>query len=251
MKIARSRNGFSLVELLTVIAIIAILAAIIFPVMATVKARAKTTQCITNLSNIASALKMFQMDNRRFPETLAGYVQTETPGGPVIPLERTKGDPAHMSLYPEYIKAVRGFHCPLSSSTDTTSVTTLQVGSDNFPYYSYDSYDVYSPNPGNYTASMYDLRYTLLWAQTPADVTVYEGGDTPTIIESDYKRQLRFRQPSDETVVTWCSYHKRAGDSRSMVPVLFLDGHADMIPASKVEGLDGTGGSRWRTESKK
>lgn len=248
MKIARSRNGFSLVELLTVIAIIAILAAIIFPVMSAVKNNAKRVQCITNMHDIALALSMFKNDNRRYPETLGGYVQYDTSGGAVIPMERTKSDPLHLSLYPEYIKSVRGFHCPLSSSTDTSAVTTLPVGG-GFEYYGYDSYDVYTPNPGAYSATLLDLRYTVLWAPTQNDVTVYDGGTTDEEIALDYKRQLRFRQPSDDTVVTWCSFHKRAGDSRSMVPVLFLDGHSDLIPASKVEG-SGTPGSRWRTMPK-
>ena len=262
MKLARGKHGFSLVELLTVIAIIAILAAIIFPVMATVKARAKTVQCMTNLQQIASALKMFQMDNRRYPETLGNYVQYNS-GGALVPFDKTTSDPTHLSLYPEYVKSVSVFHCPLSSTTNTRIITTLSVGSpaQTFQYYTYDSYDVYMPNPAGGGADINSLRYTPMWAdgktfdQIKASVMQYEPFDdysnTDDGIKQDYKRQLRFRQPSDDTVVTWCSFHRRLGDNKAMIPVLFLDGHADMMSASIVEGSNGAGGCRWRTDPKK
>lgn len=47
------RRAFSLVELLVVIGIIVILAAITFPVMVKAKARAKQTTCMSNMKQIA------------------------------------------------------------------------------------------------------------------------------------------------------------------------------------------------------
>ncbi len=57
-----SRKGFTLIELLVVIAIIAILAAILFPVFARARAKAKQTQCLSNIKNVAMAYKIYTSD---------------------------------------------------------------------------------------------------------------------------------------------------------------------------------------------
>ena len=51
------RRGFTLLELLFVISIIAILAAILFPVFAGARESARRTTCASNLSQIGSALE--------------------------------------------------------------------------------------------------------------------------------------------------------------------------------------------------
>ncbi|MEN6371502.1 MAG: prepilin-type N-terminal cleavage/methylation domain-containing protein [Armatimonadota bacterium] len=247
MKTMRGKQGFSLVELLTVIAIIAILSAIIFPVMGSVKNNARRVQCMTNLHNLAIAIKMFQQDNRRYPDSLAGYVEFQ--GNTPVPLERAR---TGGGLYPEYVKSIKGFHCPLAvtSSTTATVKVTKDDGKDYW-YYAYSSYDIYTPGVVNDTATAnypYDVRYTTKWADTTNNVGQYKAASTTSDDAYDYKRQLRFRNPSDDTVVTWCSYHQRQGDAKSMVPVLFLDGHSDMVPISNIEGSNTTSdpGSRWR-----
>src|SRR3712207_8184107 len=60
--------GFTLIELLVVIAIIAILAAILFPVFAQVREKARQTQCLSNLKQLATTFSLYVQDyDETFP----------------------------------------------------------------------------------------------------------------------------------------------------------------------------------------
>ena len=65
-----NRRAFTLIELLVVITIIAILAAILFPVFAQAKEAAKKTSCLSNLKNIGLAMNIYEGDfDDGFPNT--------------------------------------------------------------------------------------------------------------------------------------------------------------------------------------
>ncbi|HET6645527.1 MAG TPA: prepilin-type N-terminal cleavage/methylation domain-containing protein [Fimbriimonadales bacterium] len=57
------RRAFTLIELLVVVAIIAILAAILFPVFASAKISAKTTVCLEHFQQIGKGMLMYLSDN--------------------------------------------------------------------------------------------------------------------------------------------------------------------------------------------
>lgn len=64
----RRSPAFTLLELLVVIAIIAILAALLFPALTRAMAKAKQTQCLSQLRQIGLAMQSFAHDHRdRFP----------------------------------------------------------------------------------------------------------------------------------------------------------------------------------------
>lgn len=71
-KIRRRSGGFTLIELMIVIAIIAILAAILVPNFIRARAQGQLTSCKSNLKNIGTALEMYSTDwTGKYPGALA------------------------------------------------------------------------------------------------------------------------------------------------------------------------------------
>lgn len=73
------RKGFTLIELMIVIAIIAILAAILVPNFVKARAQGQLTSCKSNLKNIGTACEMFAADhNGRYPGQAVGSADATT-----------------------------------------------------------------------------------------------------------------------------------------------------------------------------
>ncbi len=62
----RSRHGFTLVELLVVIGIIAVLISILLPSLARARQSALTLQCLSNVRTIGQSLMMYANDNKGY-----------------------------------------------------------------------------------------------------------------------------------------------------------------------------------------
>lgn len=75
-------HGFTLVELLTVIALIALLAALLLPVVVNSRKRAQIGQCISQLHQIGQAIQMYRSDHDQFlPEKLVetrSYIKSDS-----------------------------------------------------------------------------------------------------------------------------------------------------------------------------
>lgn len=82
----KQQRGFTLLEMMVVVAIIAILAAILIPNFTHARAQAATSACMGNLKTIATAFELYYTDKQAYPSgsgnvdgtfvtgTLAGYL---------------------------------------------------------------------------------------------------------------------------------------------------------------------------------
>lgn len=110
------RRAFSLVELLVVVAILAVLAALRFPVFARSKERAKITDCQSRLRQVALGLQMYRSDHEgqawlEYLDSSGGYTTAgryRFPWNNWLPLE-------------PYLKDGRMVWCPLPGRDPTTA----------------------------------------------------------------------------------------------------------------------------------
>jgi general secretion pathway protein G len=66
------QNGFTLIELMVVLAIIGVLAALIAPNVLGRADDARITAARTDVGNLMQALKLYKLDNQRFPSSNQG-----------------------------------------------------------------------------------------------------------------------------------------------------------------------------------
>jgi prepilin-type N-terminal cleavage/methylation domain-containing protein/prepilin-type processing-associated H-X9-DG protein len=104
-KLFKGRTGFTLVELLVVIAVIAVLAAILYPVFLAAREKARQTGCASNLKQIGTAFQMYLQDyDGMFPENTWPQDQPN-------PVETYGITPYYTKLFP-YVRNWGLFVCP-------------------------------------------------------------------------------------------------------------------------------------------
>jgi prepilin-type N-terminal cleavage/methylation domain-containing protein len=122
------RRAFTLIELLVVIAVIALLAALLLPVLSSAKANARRTTCLSNLKQVNIAVLLYAGDNQ---DALPAVADTDADGfktnsfevvykplvmkyaglqGPPSPQDKVFACPADKLFYNDWTYLPEGWH---------------------------------------------------------------------------------------------------------------------------------------------
>lgn len=129
LNLSSRRRGFTLMELLVVSGIVAVLAAILFPVLSRSKEKARQTSCTSNLRQLVIASKLYEHDHAGFWVPYVGHQKPwngecgpgqywhgivnddcvlEETGSPLFPYSRAKAMNRCPSWYEQSRTQVRG-----------------------------------------------------------------------------------------------------------------------------------------------
>lgn len=211
-----SRNrAFTLIEILVTIAIIAILAAILFPVFARARENARRSSCMSNEKQLALAALQYTQD---YDERLPPHYNFRS---------TTSGDP-WMNIIQPYIKNSQVFFCPSSSGFNSSAALTTSNIAYGWNYY-------------------YLSRQPACTVAPPGDPleTLYGCGGVPLAAIADVSGTVLLADSSDHTSNRYIIYKDYCdiSDSHCYRPsplhfdgadVAFVDGHVKWM---KVPGV--------------
>jgi len=183
------KRAFTLIELLVVVAIIAILAAVLFPVFSQAREAARSTRCQSNLRQAGTALQMYAGD---YDEELP-FNPVTGPAGCERSLLRTEPEGWVSNSLNTYVRSMEIWACPSDARADRAS--------DN------DGGACGAPGAPNYEvnrARIYRVSYCYNYAgvQNPADLT----GPIPPGFSRSIPQCLR---PSEQAIL-WDSQNRWA-----------------------------------------
>lgn len=234
---ASAGNGFTLVELLVVIAVIAILAAILLPVLHKGQQAAQSAACLNNLRQLQVCWHLYYQDNSDVlvPNNSVAFIEpgTNTSSSNIQGLSwlpdvdaRTEINPSGIinGLLYQYNSQLGIYHCPSDMSTletqDGQPLSQLRWRSYNMsqsvngnPTYDYSIY---------HTIPMWD-KVTEIRQPDPTSAFVFIDEDSDCILDAEFGNPPA-GSPYYEQGVWWdlpSSRHNRGGN------VSFVDGHVE------------------------
>lgn len=165
MKVATGKSAFSLIELLFIIAILSLLAALLFPVFARAREQTRSTACLSNMKQIGMAITLYQQDYddafpmNRFPDEthdLGGCANSPGIPYPLSGVEETRINWRRVVL--PYIKNKQVTVCPSNQYANYSPDSTIVPGDQTNHYY---------PKPEHLPLS-YALNSTFFHEAVPA-----------------------------------------------------------------------------------
>lgn len=219
-------RGFTLLELLAVILTIALLAALLLPVLSNAKAKANRTYCASNLRQLGLAWWQYKDDDNGY---LVESYPTNNPyvwvqGDMSKPAEGANIELIRRGLLYHYNQNVSIYHCPTDSKTVVDNTGTVH---DTVRSYSMNSFmggrasqsgDAFSLLTGGYT---YFVKDSDLLRQEPDRLWVLIDEDQSTITDGCFL--------TDPTGQRWLGHKPALSPSRhnSSFALQFADGHCE------------------------
>jgi prepilin-type N-terminal cleavage/methylation domain-containing protein/prepilin-type processing-associated H-X9-DG protein len=237
-------QAFTLIELLVAIAIIAILAAILFPVFAQARESARKTSCLSNNKQLGTALMMYVQD---FDEALP---QASYFGASGMTVPDNSGAFRWPWLVLPYVKSMELFRCP--SAVNTFTHATCGGGCNDkanpfygylwglFPNYGYNWWYL-APDPTATSVATASLNrsvgMSLAAVNAPADTvaladSIWTPAGAPTTAVLGYFVIYPPSQWAGAPPVNGFSYGRVWPRHQQKANVTYLDGH------SKASGID-------------
>lgn len=221
----RAHRGFTLIELMVVIAIISILAAILLPVLSRAREQARQGSCLANLHAIAVAMRIYRMDYGAYPFGLdrdlnkfaSVGVRTLVSGGYLESPKalRCPDDNATLEAINDQIAdANQGPGAPLPEWTQTDFDRLYSSYAGEYNRYGYGPPDT----PASHGSAYYDLNDDLQCTDKDAEILYGNGAlrdqmDRPLwdLVNQNYTAYfpgLVNNQAPESTVITHCRYHR-------------------------------------------
>jgi prepilin-type N-terminal cleavage/methylation domain-containing protein/prepilin-type processing-associated H-X9-DG protein len=113
-----AKHGFTIIELLVVISIVALLVAILLPALGKARQTAQSLQCSSNERQISVAVFTYAADNEEFLPWL--FWRTDLIDGDYMPGERVGAAGSWSPTYGESIRAAENFRCPIDENRQST-----------------------------------------------------------------------------------------------------------------------------------
>jgi len=228
------RGGFTLIELLVVIAIIAILAAILFPVFVTVKDRARTAGCTSNLRQIGMAWLQYSDDNNGTTPVMADAEDRHD----IAPYDFNPAPKTHFPFqYPwvvmqRYCRSDRIWRCP---SDKGVTFLGSDVGSTGWPTTVKNCFDTWGSSY-TYRTALACKNWDWVWSDkskvvvSPCKVTDFLKASRVMVFLDPFQ----FSKSNPPTAANWNAQWHTLKYPTMGWNILYGDGHARMTTADQL-----------------
>ncbi|BCM93424.1 hypothetical protein IAD21_05315 [Abditibacteriota bacterium] len=274
--VLKVRCAFTLIEILVVLAIIALLSALLFPAFSRAREGARQATCQTNLQQIYMATQQYFQDERRYPDSLVDLLpggakyDNGTPTGGTLP-DSVNGylkSGADGLLCPDdsldntvphssYGALTKSLAAPATPFVGTTPDPNADAGKYTWNYWGYDADGFAYPGPTEAAAGTPNGSTLLM---NPTD-----SSNAPLAFDqrkNKLRSSLSNRFAPTSTIITHCVWHRLQTANDLIAPgqmnyggdpqnardiILRLDGSTKSVNTTNWKA-DATG-NKWQTQT--